>query len=138
MDMVKLTKRIHILFLSFGVVLLWGCSGEQKQVSSADTAANLSVRETTVKQANPAETTAAPEPASPENDEAKQKLAFAENNMKMAKKGILNYSQSVVICRGIIRDYPNTEYEQQARQLLREVPEDLRSQYNLSDQELGF
>jgi len=138
MNMVKLTKRIHILFLSFGVVFLFGCSGEQKKASSADTDANVSAQETTVKQANPAETIAASKPASPGNDEAKQKLAFAENNIRMAKRGILTYSQSVAICRGIIKDYPNTEYEQQAKELLREVPENLRAQYNLTDTELGL
>jgi hypothetical protein len=137
MNMVKLIKYVYILFLSFGVMGLFGCSGEQKQVS-VDTAAEISVPEVTVNQKNPPETIAASESASPENDEAKQKLAFAENNMTMAKKGILNYSQPVAICRGIIKDYPDTEYEQQARKLLREVPEDLRSQYNLTDEELGF
>jgi len=137
MNMVKSTQCFHIIFLSFGVVFLFGCSGEQKKVS-ADTVAEISVRETTVKQENPAETTAAPESSSPENAEAKQKLVFAWSNMKMAKRGILNFSQAVVICRGIIKDYPDTEYEQQARQLLREVPEDLRPQYNLTDEELGL
>lgn len=136
--MVKLKKYTHILFLSFSVVFLFGCSGEQKKASPADTAANLSARETMVKQDNPAETTSSPGASSPENAEAQQKLVFARNNMTMAKKGILNYSQAVAICRGIIRDYPNTEYEQQALELLREVPEDLRPQYNLTDEELGL
>jgi len=136
--MVKLTKRIHILVLSFGIVFLVGCSGEHKQATSADTAADVPAQEAAVKQAEPAKAVPAPESAPSENNEAKQKLVFAQNNMKMAQRGILNYSQAVAICRGVIKDYPNTEYEQQARTLLREVPEDLRSQYNLSDEELGL
>lgn len=138
MNMVKSTKRIHILVLSFGIVFLVGCSGEHKQTPAADTAADVPAQETAVKPAEPIVAVPASEPAPSENDEAKQKLVFAQNNMKMAQRGILNYSQAVAICRGIIKDYPNTEYEQQAKELLREVPEDLRSQYNLSDEELGL
>ncbi|MHC4883202.1 MAG: hypothetical protein ACYTCV_11495 [Planctomycetota bacterium] len=128
MNMVKLTKRIHILFLSFGIVFLVGCSGEQKK-ASMDTAADVPAQEAAVKPAEPVKAPPVPEPASSDINEA---------NMKMAQRGILSYSQAVAICRGVIKDYPNTEYEQQARKLLREVPEDLRSQYNLSDEELGL
>ena len=136
--MKKLTKRIHILFLSIGVVFLIGCSGEHKQTPAADTAADVPAQETAVKPAESVEAASVPEPSPSGIDAAKQKLMFAQNNMKMARKGILSYSQAVAICRGVIKDYPNTDYEQQARELLREVPEDLRAQYNLSDEELGL
>ncbi|MDH4203042.1 MAG: hypothetical protein OEV87_09115 [Phycisphaerae bacterium] len=137
MNMVKLTKRIHILFLSFGVAFLVGCSGEQKK-ASMDTVADVPAQEAAVKPAEPVKAEPISEPAPSDINEAKQRLVFAQNNMKMAQRGILSYSQAVAICRGVIKDYPNTEYEQQAKELLREVPEDLRSQYNLSDEELGL
>jgi len=63
-------------------------------------------------------------------------LTFAQNYLKMSQKGILSYSQAVVICRGVIKDYPETRYELEARTLLRQVPEDLRSQFNITDEEL--
>ena len=69
--------------------------------------------------------------------EAEQKLTFARNNLKMAQKGILGYSQIVAICRGILSDYPDTPYVQQAQELLRQVPQNQRSQFNLTDEELG-
>jgi hypothetical protein len=68
--------------------------------------------------------------------EAQQKLMFAQHNFKMAQKGILGYSQVVALCRGVIQDYPDTEYAQQALDLLRQIPEDQRAQYNLTDEEL--
>ncbi len=134
MNMVKLTKRIYLLFLAVGVVFLFGCSGEHK--TPIDTAADASARESAAKASSPSVTASTAQTPSSKNAEAEQKLAFAKNNINMAKKGILNYSQSVAICRGIIRDYPDTEYEQKAKMLLREVPENLRAQYHLTDAEL--
>ena len=74
---------------------------------------------------------------SPQIPDAEQKLTFARNNLKMAQKGILGYSQIVAICRGVISDYPDTPYAQQAQELLRQVPQNQRSQFNLTDEELG-
>lgn len=136
--MMKLTKRIHILFLSLIVVFLFACSEAQKKASSPDSAANVSVQENVAQQPNPAEAISAQQPSSSGNTEAKSRLQFAQNYMKMAKKGIISYSQTVAICRGIIKDYPDTEYAQQARELLQEIPEDLRAQYNLTNAELGL
>ena len=129
--MIKLKKYLHIIFLSFVVIFLFGCSGEKKQALSVDTAPKESVKEITAGQPTQAA-------ANQADSEVGQKLMFAKSNLDMAQKGILSYSQTVAICRGIIKDYPGTEYEQQARMLLREVPEDLRPQYNLSDEELGL
>ncbi|MHC4771282.1 MAG: hypothetical protein ACYS8O_05715, partial [Planctomycetota bacterium] len=76
------------------------------------------------------------QPSSQEIPDAQQKLMFAQNYLKMSQKGILSYSQAVAICRSIIKDYPETQYEQQARTLLGQVPDDLRSQFNITDEEL--
>ena len=48
----------------------------------------------------------------------------------------MSYSQMVVLCRDVIRQYPGTQYERQGRELLRQVPDDLRSQFNITDEEL--
>jgi hypothetical protein len=141
MNMVKLNKHIYIFFLTFIVIFLFGCSEEQQQKASVDTKSELSSEEVPIQEAvnEKAEETkevSEQELSSQENPEAKQKLAFAQNNLKMAQKGILSYSQVVVLCRDIIRQYPGTPYERQARTLLRQVPEDLRSQFNITDEEL--
>lgn len=147
--MMNFKNHSHILFLSIVAVCLFGCSQQQRQETSADAKSQVSSQDAPVQEAvvKPAEEVkpvehvkdaGEQEAASQENTEAAQKLVFAQKYMTMAKKGILNYSQSVAICRGVIKDYPNTDYAQQARELLREVPEDLRSQYNLSDEELGL
>ncbi|MHC4554080.1 MAG: tetratricopeptide repeat protein [Planctomycetota bacterium] len=76
------------------------------------------------------------QPSSQEIPDAQQKLMFAQNYLKMSQKGILSYSQAVAICRSIIKDYPETQYERQARTLLGQVPDDLRSQFSITDEEL--
>lgn len=69
---------------------------------------------------------------------AAKQLEFAEQYMETAKKGIIPYSQAVALCRDIIKNNPGTEYEAAARQLLAEVPQDQRSRYNITRQELGL
>lgn len=136
--MMKLKKHTCILFLSLMAVFLFGCSKECEQKSTPDAPSKEPCKETAVKQAQQTQEAAVSQVVSSENSEVEQKLAFAQSNLKMAQKGILSYSQTVAICRDVIKEYPETEYQQQAQMLLREVPEDLRSQYNLSDEELGF
>ena len=42
----------------------------------------------------------------------------------------------IAMSRCSIKDYPETQYERQARTLLGQVPDDLRSQFNITDEEL--
>jgi hypothetical protein len=145
--MMKQSKHIYILFLVFFVIFLFGCSEKQQQKAPIDTGPELSSEDIQVQEAvvEPAEETKEVEQikevneqttASQEIPEAQQKLAFAQNYLKMSQKGILSYSQAVAICRGVIKDYPETQYEREARTLLGQVPEDLRSQFNITDEEL--
>ncbi|MHC4883203.1 MAG: hypothetical protein ACYTCV_11500, partial [Planctomycetota bacterium] len=55
-----------------------------------------------------------------------------------ARKKFQTYKQGVDMCREIIRKYPGTKYEHEARLLLRRVPEDKRGTYNIMDEELGY
>ncbi len=48
------------------------------------------------------------------------------------------YRNPIEWCRQVMRDYPNTKYAREAQMLLRNVPEDHRQQYNLTDEELGL
>ena len=147
MDMMKLNKQINILFLTFVAIFLFGCSAKQQQKESVETKPELASEDIQVPEtvAEAAEETIKEEkiedvsekqPSSQEIPDAQQKLMFAQNYLKMSQKGILSYSQAVAICRSIIKDYPETQYEQQARTLLGQVPDDLRSQFNITDEEL--
>lgn len=48
------------------------------------------------------------------------------------------YSKPIEMCRTVIKDYPNTKYSEQARLLMRQVPERFRQRYNITDEELGL
>ncbi len=54
------------------------------------------------------------------------------------RKPVLTSKKGVDFCRQIIREYPNTKYEQEARMLLRRVPEYERKRYNITDKEMGL
>jgi len=56
----------------------------------------------------------------------------------MAQKGLMGYNQAVVLCRDVIKTYPGTSYEREAREILRQIPEDQRSQFKITDEELGL
>jgi hypothetical protein len=70
--------------------------------------------------------------------EAEKKLAYTQGlYMKGSRSGVQSYKRGVEMCREIIRDYPNTKYAEEARHLLRQVPERQRSLYKITDAELG-
>lgn len=58
--------------------------------------------------------------------------------MKAAGKHVITYKRGVELCRQVMKDYPGSEYADKARQLLRQVPENQRSRYGITDQELGL
>jgi len=71
--------------------------------------------------------------------DAQQKLSYAEQLLKVANQMQMHsYRKPIEICRGIIEKYPNTKYAEQARLLLRRVPERFRANYNITDAELGL
>lgn len=74
-----------------------------------------------------------------EEVQAEKELSYARDLfMELAQKRGLTYTRGVELCREIIRKYPNTRYEQEARLLLRQVPENQRARYQLTNQELGL
>ena len=147
MNMMKLNKQINILFLTFVAIFLFGCTAKQQQKECVETKPELVSEDIQVPEtvAEPAEETkkekkikdvGEQQPSPQEIPDAQQKLVFAQNYLKMSQKGILSYSQAVAICRSVIKDYPETQYERQARTLLGQVPDDLHSQFSITDEEL--
>lgn len=160
-------KRMHIFCLILSAIILTtGCSEQQKKDIAKDpleedplvqevveqVVTEQEVTEEENKENTPeisaedpeqdvsGQTEPVTEQAEPsqEDTQAVGKLEFAVRYMASAKKGILTYSQAVVLCRDIIKEYPGTEYETQARELLKQVPADQRSRYNITDEELGL
>lgn len=75
----------------------------------------------------------------PEQFQAEKLQSFAEGLFApAAKKGAITYKQTVELCRQIMKDYPNTPQAEQARQLLRQLPEEDRKRYNVTNEELGL
>ncbi|MGB8227074.1 MAG: hypothetical protein WCE45_09485 [Sedimentisphaerales bacterium] len=48
------------------------------------------------------------------------------------------YRNPIEWCRQVMKKYPNTKYAQEAQMLLRNVPQEHRAQYNITDEELGL
>lgn len=71
--------------------------------------------------------------------EAEKKLSYIDGLfIKGSRAKIQSYKRGVDMCREIIRDYPGTKYADQAQQLLRQVPENKRATYNITNAELGL
>ncbi len=73
-----------------------------------------------------------------EDVQAQKELVGADTFMQLAKKRGLTYKRGVDMCRAIIKKYPGTQYEHEARELLKQVPEHKRGTYNITDEELGL
>ena len=62
-----------------------------------------------------------------------------EHGRGLVKIGRLtSYKKGIDLCRQVINDYPNTKYEQQAREILKSVPERHHKRYNITNEELGL
>jgi len=71
--------------------------------------------------------------------EAEKILAYTNGLfMPAAQKRVITYKRGVDFCRQIMQKYPGTSYAHQARELLRQVPENQRQRYGITDQELGL
>lgn len=70
--------------------------------------------------------------------DAEKRLAAARDFfMNAPRLRVITYKNGIDMCRAIIRDYPDTEYADQARQLLQKIPERQRELYNVTPEELG-
>ncbi|MFA5291537.1 MAG: hypothetical protein WC496_00730 [Phycisphaerae bacterium] len=48
------------------------------------------------------------------------------------------YAKPIEMCRTVIKNYPNTKYAEQARILMRNVPERFRDRFGITNEELGL
>ncbi len=74
----------------------------------------------------------------PESYQAGKLLEYAKMYVSAGRRPVLTSKKGVDLCRQIIREYPNTKSEQEARLLLRRVPEFERKRYNITDEEMGL
>ena len=72
------------------------------------------------------------------NPHAEDLYQMAVVESKIAKKPMMSYQRMVNYCRQILELYPNTSYAPKARELLRQVPEYKRSQYHITNEEMGL
>jgi len=76
---------------------------------------------------------------SPEQFQAEKLQSYAEGLFgPAAKKGVITYKQTVELCRRIMKQNPDSPQAEQARQLLRQIPEAERKRYNVTNEELGL
>jgi hypothetical protein len=91
----------------------------------------------------PVAAAAAPQPRKvPKSDEERINPAatdlyqFAVSQKRMAH--ITGYGTMVNACRQILREYPDAPEAEKARQLLREIPENKRQQFHITNEEMGL
>jgi hypothetical protein len=65
-------------------------------------------------------------------------LNLAQMKIGESRKLRSNPKQGIEACRQILAEFPNTPYAQQARDLLRQVPERYQKMNNITDEELGY
>jgi hypothetical protein len=82
-----------------------------------------------------------PQELAPEDDFQAQKLIGAARDLFLAKdaRKLITPKRGIELCRQIMKDYPNTKYDDEARTLLREnVDPRHRRRYNITDEEMGL
>ncbi|HAL44744.1 MAG: hypothetical protein A2Y12_17780 [Planctomycetes bacterium GWF2_42_9] len=114
-----------------------------KPADTNQTSAAAPTTTNTTTQTTPAPT--APQPQENNSDfteadvEASKDLSYAKTLFQIANKmQARSYRDPIELCRKVISKYPNTKYAQEARVLMRQVPERFRANYNITDAELGL
>lgn len=70
---------------------------------------------------------------------AEKLLQSAQMHIEESRKlRMKNPKQGIEDARKVLSEFPNTEYAQKARDLLRRVPDRWKNQYNITDEELGY
>ena len=74
------------------------------------------------------------------NPQAETLLEHARGFFKISNTMIASrsYRRPIDMCRRIIQDYPDTKYADEARLLMRQVPERYHRRYKITDEELGL
>ncbi|HEG43207.1 MAG TPA: hypothetical protein ENH94_04065 [Phycisphaerales bacterium] len=67
--------------------------------------------------------------------QAQKDLSYAQQYIKMGK--YTTYKKGIDMCRSILQKYPDTEYAEKARNILRQVPERYQQRYKITNEEMG-
>jgi hypothetical protein len=74
-----------------------------------------------------------------EDFQAQKLLEYARGLFIPAgRKGFLSSRTAVDLCRQVISEYPDTQYSEEARKLLRSLPPDEQKKYNITNEEMGL
>ncbi len=73
-----------------------------------------------------------------EQVEAEKLFEMAVMERKMGRLPALGYNRMVEYCRQIIRRFPGSEYEFKAKRILADIPEQYRSQYKITAEEIDL
>jgi hypothetical protein len=73
-----------------------------------------------------------------EDAEAQRLLEWAIQSRKMGRLPAISYKQTIDACRQIIKQFPDTEYEFKAKRILADIPEQYRSRYNITEDEIDL
>jgi hypothetical protein len=75
----------------------------------------------------------------PEEFQAQKLFEYAKGlYIPAGKKAGLTPKQGIELCRQIMKDYPDSPYAEQAKKLLRELPEEDRKKYKITNEEMGL
>jgi hypothetical protein len=69
---------------------------------------------------------------------ASQLFEMAMTSRKIGRLPGLTYGQMVDYCRQIIQRFPGSEFDFKARRMLADIPEQYRSQYKITDEEIDL
>jgi hypothetical protein len=69
---------------------------------------------------------------------AEELYNHAKSFLKGSRTTTLTAGSGVQLCRQILQQYANTEYAAKARELLRELPDELKTRYNITSAEMGI
>ena len=70
---------------------------------------------------------------------AEKLLQSAQMHIEESRKlRMKNPKQGIEDAREVLKQFPNTEHAQKARDLLRRVPDRWKTQHNITDEELGY
>jgi hypothetical protein len=74
------------------------------------------------------------------NPQAEKLIEHARTFFRISNRMIAarSYGRPIEMCRRVIQDYPDTKYADEARLLLRKVPERYHRRYKITDEELGL
>ena len=69
--------------------------------------------------------------------QAERIYQMAVTESKIARKPMMSYARMVKYCRQLLKEFPNTTQAENARQLLRDMPERQQKRYNVTAEEMA-